>query len=77
MDSFSFDRLDPIALEQTIAYLRANPEPCSEDIAFAKGMSYTAMLEDAVEGKDWLGDDASQEMEGMDMQIEKNDDESR
>jgi hypothetical protein len=77
MDSFDLDRLDAVALEQTIAYLRANPEPRSEDIAFADGMPYTAMLDDAVEGKDWLGDDASQEMEGIDMQIEKNDDESR
>ena len=67
MDSFDFDRLDAVALEQTMAYLRANPETRPDDIALAKRMSYTAMLDDAVEGKDCLGDGASQEMEGMDM----------
>ncbi len=64
MDSFNFDRLDQVALDQTIAYLRANPEPSPEDIAFANGMSYTALLDDAVEGTDWLGEDAGQGMKG-------------
>lgn len=44
MDTFDFDRLDPIALEQTLAYFRAHPEP--ED--------FQAMMDDAVAEKDWM-----------------------
>lgn len=64
MDSFDPHRLDTVALEQTIAYLKANPEPHPEGKAFASGMSYTAMLDDAVEARDWLGDEYGQKMEG-------------
>lgn len=46
METFDFDRLDPIALEQTLAYLKAHPEP--ED--------FQALMDDAVAEKDWLGD---------------------
>jgi hypothetical protein len=46
METFDFDRLDPIALEQTLAYLKAHPEP--ED--------FQAMMDDAVAEKDWLDD---------------------
>ena len=51
MESFDFDRLDPIALEQTLAYLRAHPEP--ED--------FQAMMDDAVAEKDWLDGDGGLE----------------
>jgi hypothetical protein len=54
MDSFNLDRLDPIALEQTLAYLRANPEPRMGDAAL---FSYGDMLEDAVKERDWMVDE--------------------
>jgi hypothetical protein len=52
MQSFDFDRLDPIALEQTLAYLKAHPEP--ED--------FQALMDDAVAEKDWLGDVGMQDI---------------
>jgi hypothetical protein len=51
MPELAFDRLEPIALEQTLAYFEAHPEPLPEDIAF---FCYTNMLDDAVVGNDWL-----------------------
>jgi hypothetical protein len=44
MRSFGFDRLDPIALEDTLAYLRQHPEPPAEDVALFDG--YQGLLED-------------------------------
>jgi len=44
-----FERLDPIALEATLAFLRANPEPPKE-----LTKSYGNMLPDAVAGYDWM-----------------------
>jgi hypothetical protein len=52
METFDFDRLDPIALEQTLAYLKAHPEP--ED--------FQALMDDAVAEKDWLGDVGMQDI---------------
>jgi len=53
MESFAFDRPDPIApLEQTLAYLRQYPEPRAEDVA---AFSYTRMLDEVVAEKDWMG----------------------
>lgn len=51
MQSFDFDRLDPIALEQTLAYLRDNPEPLPEDL---EAFGFQGMLADAVAEGDWL-----------------------
>ena len=58
MQSFDFDRLDPIALEQTLAYLKAHPEP--ED--------FQAMMDDAVAEKDWLDGDEMHDI-GMDVEM--------
>jgi hypothetical protein len=52
MRSFGFDRLDPIALEDTLAYLRQHPEPPTEDIALFGG--YQEMFDDAVAEGDWM-----------------------
>lgn len=49
--SFDFDRLDPIALEETLAYLRQHPEPLAEDV-----ISFRAMLDDAVGEMDWMAE---------------------
>jgi hypothetical protein len=57
MDSFDFDSLDPITLEQTLAYLEANPEPQDSDVSFQP------MLDDAVAEGDWLGDAMQREQE--------------
>jgi len=46
--NFDFDRLDPITLEQTLSYLRADPEPQMQDVSFS------ALLDDAVGDGDWL-----------------------
>jgi hypothetical protein len=51
MEAFDFDRLDPIALEQTLAYLKEHPE--SE--------GFEAMLDDAVADRDWLVGDGMQD----------------
>jgi hypothetical protein len=50
--SFDFDRLDPVALEDTLAYLRQHPEPPAEDVAIFG--DYQGLLEDAVGGRDWM-----------------------
>ena len=47
--SFDFDRLDPIALEETLAYLRQHPEPLAEDI-----ISCQALMADATMDMDWM-----------------------
>jgi len=52
MQSFDFDRLDPIALEDTLAYLRQHPEPPAEDVALFD--DYQGLLEDAIEEVDWM-----------------------
>jgi hypothetical protein len=52
MQSFDFDRLDPIALEDTLTYLRQHPEPSAEDVALFDG--YQGLLEDAVGERDWM-----------------------
>ena len=62
MQSFDFDRLDPIALEDTLAYLRQHPEPTAEDIALCG--SYQGMLDDAVAERDWMAE-PSQDMGGQ------------
>jgi hypothetical protein len=49
MDSFNFDSLDQVALEQTLAYLNAYPEPQDHDLSFVQ------MFNDAVVERDWLG----------------------
>lgn len=56
MEALDFDRLDPIALEQTLAYLRTHPEP----------EGFEAMLDDAVAERDWSGGEGMQDigMEG-------------
>jgi hypothetical protein len=54
MQSFDFDRLDPIALEDTLAYLRQHPEPPAEDIALFGG--YQGLLADAVSERDWMAE---------------------
>lgn len=54
MQSFDFDRLDPIALEDTLAYLRQHPEPPVEDIALFSG--YQDLLDDAVAERDWMAE---------------------
>ena len=51
MPSFDFDRLDPIALEETLAYLRQHPEPLAEDV-----IGFRAMLDDAVGEMDWMAE---------------------
>ena len=55
MQSFDFNRLDPIALEQTLAYFRDNPEPRPEDVG------YQNLLEDATGEHDWLVGDGMEE----------------
>jgi hypothetical protein len=52
MQSFDFDGLDPIALEDTLAYLRQHPEPPAEDVALFD--DYQGLLEDAVGERDWM-----------------------
>jgi hypothetical protein len=52
MKSFDFDRLDPIALEDTLAYLRQHPEPPAEDVALFDDCQ--GLLEDAVGERDWM-----------------------
>jgi hypothetical protein len=54
MQSFDFDRLDPIALEDTLAYLRQHPEPPAEDIALFA--SYQSLLDDEVAERGWMAD---------------------
>ncbi|KAN0102219.1 hypothetical protein V8E51_012729 [Hyaloscypha variabilis] len=54
MQSFDFDRLDPIALEATLAYLRQHPEPPAEDVAVFGG--YQGMLDEVVQEKDWMAE---------------------
>jgi hypothetical protein len=54
MQSFDFDRLDPIALEDTLAYLRQYPEPPAEHVALFGG--YQGMLDDAVGEQDWMAE---------------------
>jgi hypothetical protein len=54
MQSFDFDRLDPIALEDTLAYLRQHPEPPADDVALFG--SYQGLLDDAVAEKDWMAE---------------------
>jgi hypothetical protein len=49
MDSFDFDSLDPVALEQTLSYLEAYPEPQDHDLSFVQDFN------DAVAERDWLG----------------------
>ena len=52
MQSFDFDRLDPIALEATLDYLRQHPEPPAEDIVLFGG--YQGMLDEVVRERDWM-----------------------
>jgi hypothetical protein len=47
MDSFDFDRLGKVALDQTLAYLNAYPEPQDHDLSFVQ------MFNDAVAEGDW------------------------
>jgi hypothetical protein len=54
MESFDFDRLDRQAFEDTVAYLKANPEPRPVDFALMGHGSYSAMLDDAMGGVDWM-----------------------
>lgn len=54
MQSFDFDRLDPIALEDTLAYLRQHPEPPAEDIALFADGGYQGLVDDAVGDWDWM-----------------------
>jgi hypothetical protein len=54
MQSFDFNRLDPIALEATLAYLRQHPEPPAEDVAVFGG--YQGMLDEVVQEKDWMAE---------------------
>jgi hypothetical protein len=61
MNTFDFDRLDPIALEQTLAYLRAHPEP--ED--------FQALMDDAFAEKDWMADGGMADI-GMEEDSESN-----
>jgi len=51
MPNIDFDRLDPIALEETLAYLREHPEPRPNDFAL---FGYQDMLDDAVAEMDWM-----------------------
>jgi hypothetical protein len=48
MNSFAFDRLDEVALEQTLAYFEAYPEPQDHDL------SYVEMFNDAIAEGDWM-----------------------
>ena len=48
MDSFDFDSLDKVALEQTLSYLNAYPEPQDHDLSFVQTFN------DAVAERDWL-----------------------
>ncbi|KAH7377565.1 hypothetical protein BKA64DRAFT_714836 [Cadophora sp. MPI-SDFR-AT-0126] len=61
MPSFNFDRLDPFALEQTLAYFRENPgQPVWEDYDnIGRGM-YTNMLERDDGMDDWVMADGVQ-----------------
>jgi hypothetical protein len=52
MQSFDFDRLDPIALEDTLAYLRQHPEPPAEDVALFD--DYHGLLEVRVGERDGM-----------------------
>jgi hypothetical protein len=52
MASLDFDRLDPIALKETLAYFREHPEPRPEDVGV---FSYVDMVDVAVAERDWLG----------------------
>jgi hypothetical protein len=54
MQSVDFDMLDPIALGDTLAYLRQHPEPPAEDIVLC--CSYQGLLDDAVAEKDWMAE---------------------
>lgn len=47
--SFDFDSVDPVALEETLAYLREHPEPLQSDIN-----GYQAMLADALVEEDFM-----------------------
>jgi len=62
MQSFDFDRLDPIALEDTLAYLRQHPDPPAEDVALLGG--FQGLLADAVGEQDWMAE-PFQEMGGQ------------
>ena len=75
--NFDFDRLDPITLDQTLSYLRADPEPQMEDVSFS------ALLDDAVGEGDWLMEQGGLEgglddgWEEMQMQGDGMEDQSR
>ena len=57
MESFEFDRLDPIALEQTLAWFKENLElPAWEDYGGIGPGGYTGMLEGDGGMDDWLMD---------------------
>ncbi|KAF4628459.1 hypothetical protein G7Y89_g9696 [Cudoniella acicularis] len=63
MNSFDFDRLDPITREETLAFFIPDMQP-NEGTEFT---DYTAMLEDAVGAKSWLDENMEiqeQPMEG-------------
>ena len=57
MPSFEFDRLDPVALEETLAYLKQHPEPPAEDVAlFGSYQGLTGLMDDAVGEMDWMAE---------------------
>lgn len=62
MESFDFERLDKVALEQTLAWFKENPElPAWEDYEGIGPGDYTGMLEEAGGMGDWSMD---REVEG-------------
>ncbi len=57
MPSIDFDRLDPIAVGQTLAYLRQHPEPPAEDVALCGSyQDFTGLMDDAVGEMDWMAE---------------------
>ncbi len=54
--NFDFGKVDSVALDETLAYLRDHPEPSQGDID-----EYQAMLADALTERNWI--------DGMDMQF--------
>ena len=57
MPSIDFDRLDPIALEETLAYLKQHPEPPAEDVAlFASYQGFSGLMDNAVGEMDWMAE---------------------
>jgi len=64
--SFDFDSLNPVTLEQTLAYLKAP----AEQEPVETFTSYQSMLDDSLTGASWLDEAQQLQDVGMDLSEE-------